>query len=97
MNFQGFGVFLGAGLLLVSSARAQDVTQLAETKGCAICHDVSQAKEGPSFSNIAAQYRGQADAGPKLIGELKNGTNHLKIPASDAELKELVAYVLATP
>ncbi len=88
---------LGVAVLSVGTCDAQDAGQLAQTKGCMICHDVSQAKEAPSFSDIAAQYKGQANAAAKLADELKNGTSHLKIPASDAELQQLIAYVLATP
>ena len=88
---------IGIGVLSAGTCRAQDASQMAQTKGCMICHDVSQAKEGPSFSDIAAQYKGQANAAAKLVDELKNGTNHLKIPGTDAELQQLIAYVLATP
>jgi len=84
-------------ILFSGAAYAQDASQLAQSKGCMMCHDVSKAKMGPSFSTIAAKYKGQADAAAKLAGELKNGTGHQKISASDAELQQLVAYVLATP
>ena len=89
------GVFLGAAF--ASAASAQEPSPLVQGKGCLSCHDVSQAKIGPSFTDIAAQYKGQADAPAKLAGELKNGTGHPKINASDAELQQLVAEVLATP
>ncbi len=97
MQVLRFSLFLGVALLFAGAARAQDASQLAQSKGCMTCHDVSQAKAGPSFRAIAAQYKGQAGAAAKLVDELKNGTGHMKVSASDAELQRLVAYVLATP
>ena len=84
-------------VLLAAGARAQDASQLAQGKGCLGCHAVDQKKVGPSFKDIAAKYKGQADAAAKLQAELKNGTGHMKINATDAELQQLIAYVLATP
>ena len=93
---QGAAFLLGA-LCFANAARAQDASQLAQSKGCMGCNDVSQAKMGPSFSDIAAKYKGQAGAAAKLVDELKNGTGHVKVTASDAELQQLVASILATP
>jgi cytochrome c len=90
-------LIVSSAILFASAACAQDASQLAQSKGCMGCHDVSQKKVGPSFSSIAAQYKGQTNAAAKLAGELKNGTGHRKIDASDAELQQLIAYVLATP
>lgn len=92
------GLALGMTVFYAVAARAQDPAILAQSKGCMTCHDVSKAKMGPSFSQIAAQYKGQADAATKLAGVLKNGTGgHMKVSASDAELQQIIAYVLATP
>lgn len=95
---KAFGLWLGLGaaLCLASPAWAQDASQLLQSKGCLGCHDVTQAKMGPSFQSIAAQYKGQADAPAKLEAELKNGSGHMKIDATDAELQQLVTYVLST-
>jgi cytochrome c len=82
-------------MLFAAGAQAQDASQLAQAKGCMNCHDVSQAKMGPSFQSIAAQYKGQADAAAKLVDELKSGNGHMKVDATDAELQQLVAYVLS--
>ena len=97
MKMLRLSLILISAILFASAAYAQDASQLAQSKGCMTCHDVSQRKAGPSFSAIAAQYKGQAGAAAKLVDELKNGTGHPKISASDAELQQLVAYVLTTP
>ncbi|MGA2087539.1 MAG: c-type cytochrome [Stellaceae bacterium] len=97
MKMLQLGVALGVIFLLTAGARAQDASQLAQGKGCLGCHAVDQKKVGPSFKDIAAKYKGQSDAAAKLAAELKNGTGHMKINATDAELQQLIAYVLATP
>ena len=91
------GLALGMAFGVVMPAWAQDGGQLAQSKGCMGCHDVSQTKMGPSFQAIAAKYKGQADAPAKLASELKTGTGHMKVDATDAELQQLVSYVLANP
>lgn len=98
MNRLRLSLVLCAVISLANASYAQQGAQLAQSKGCMTCHDVSKAKMGPSFSQIAAQYKGQADAATKLAGVLKNGTGgHMKVSASDAELQQIIAYVLATP
>ena len=97
MSLLRSSLVLGLVALFAAPVWAQDASQLAQSKGCMACHDVSQAKVGPSFSDIAAKYKGQAGAAAKLADELKTGTGHNKASATDAELQQLVAYVLATP
>jgi len=87
---------LGMTVLCAVDARAQDAAALAQSKGCMTCHAIDQAKAGPSFKDIAAEYKGQANAAADLAAELKKGTGHVKVAASDAELQQLIAYVLAT-
>jgi cytochrome c551/c552 len=50
---------------------------------------------GPSFKDIAAKYKGQPDAPAKLAAELKNGSGHMKVSATDTEMQQLVDYALA--
>ncbi len=40
----------------------QDGAQLAQSKGCMICHAVDQTKMGPNFKDIAAKYAGHLAA-----------------------------------
>lgn len=96
MKMLCLGLALGMTLLYTVEARAQDGGQLTQSKGCTACHAVDQAKIGPSFKTVAAEYKGQADAATKLATELKTGTGHMKIAATDAELQQMIAYVLAT-
>ena len=41
------------------------------------------------------RYKGNKDAEAALIAKLKDGKGHMKVAASDAELKTLVQYVLS--
>lgn len=95
MKVLRLGLALGMTVLYAVAARAQDPAILAQSKGCMTCHAIDQAKAGPSFKDIAAEYKGQANAAADLAAELKKGTGHVKIAASDAELQQLIAYVLA--
>jgi len=97
MNGLGWCVGLGCTALFAATAFAQDGAQLSQSKGCMTCHDVSQQKMGPSFKAIAASNKGKADAQARLVGALKSGSGHVKVDATDAELQQIVAYVLATP
>jgi len=84
------------GMAAASTVMAQSGADLVKSKGCLNCHAVSTKKVGPAFKDIAAKYKGQADAGAKLAGELKEGKGHpAKIAGSDADIKAMVDYVLA--
>jgi cytochrome c551/c552 len=96
MNMVRLGLVLSSAIPLAHAAYTGDGAQLTQSKGCIMCHDVSQKKVGPSFSTIAAQYKGKPGAAATLEAKLKNGTGHPKIDATDAELQQLIGYVLGT-
>ncbi|MEI7680927.1 MAG: c-type cytochrome [Betaproteobacteria bacterium] len=84
-----------AGLLLAGGANAQSGAELAKSKNCMNCHDIEKKKVGPSFKDIAAKYKDNKDAEATIVGKLKEGKGHpVKVAASEAELKALVAYAL---
>jgi len=85
-----------AGLLLAGGANAQSGAELAKSKNCMNCHDLEKKKVGPSFKDIAAKYKDNKDAEATIVGKLKDGKGHpVKVVASDAELKGIIAYALA--
>jgi cytochrome c len=85
-------VLAAAGsMVMAGAAYAQAGADLAKSKGCMGCHDVATKKVGPSFKDIAVKKPGEI----ALIAKLKDGKGHMKIAASDAELKTLVEYVLS--
>lgn len=51
-------VFTAAALLASTSALASD--DLAKKNGCAVCHDMSAKKVGPTWKDVAAKTKGDA-------------------------------------
>jgi cytochrome c len=89
-------VLAAAGSMVIAgAANAQAGADLAKTKGCLGCHAVDQKKVGPAYKDVAAKYKGNKDAEAMLIAKLKDGKGHVKIAASDAELKTLVQWALS--
>ena len=56
------------GIAAAGSANAQEA--LAKSSGCLNCHDVSAKKMGPSFKEVAAKYKGKADAAATIETKL---------------------------
>lgn len=68
---------------------------------CNTCHAPDKTKTGPSLKSIAADHKGQADAGDKIIKQmttgpkLKQGGEHAIIGTKDGkELKNLADWIL---
>lgn len=80
-----------AGMLLAGAVYAQAGADLAKAKNCLNCHEMDKKKVGPSFKDIAAKKPDEA----AVIAKLKDGKGHMKIAATDAELKAMVQYVLS--
>lgn len=74
---------------------AQSGPDVLKAKGCLNCHEMDKKKVGPAFKDVAAKYKGDKGAPGMLVGKLKEGKGHLKIEASDAELKAAVGTVLS--
>ncbi len=88
-------VLAAAAVFAAGTANAQNTEQL-KAKGCLGCHDVDKKKVGPGLKDIAAKYKGDKDAQEKLSAKLTSGKGHPKVKADEAEVKKLVAAVLAT-
>ena len=90
-------------LALPVAVQAQDAEALIKKNGCLKCHSVSAEKDGPSYKAVAAKYKGKADGAATVSGELKSGkmkvdgkdTKHAAFKGSDAELKQVVDYILS--
>ena len=74
-------------------AHAQEA--LAKSSGCLNCHDATAKKAGPAFKEIAAKYKGQADAAATLETKLTGAKGHPAVKASADDVKSLVKWVLA--
>lgn len=96
-----------AVLAAATSWPAAASPQLAEKGGCNVCHAADKKVIGPSWREIAAKYKGQADAPSLLAQRVRKGSQGVwgpvPMPATeakklgDAELKTLVAWLLKTP
>ncbi len=80
-----------ACMQFAGAANAQSGAELAKSKNCMNCHELDKKKVGPAFKDIAAKKPDEA----ATIAKLKDGKGHMKVAASDAELKTLVEYVLS--
>jgi cytochrome c len=78
---------------LAGTADAQEA--LAKSSGCLNCHAVETKKVGPSFKDVAAKYKGKADAESALVTKLSGGKEHPAVKASGDDLKALVKWVLS--
>lgn len=76
---------------------------LAQANGCTACHGVDQKIVGPAFKDVAAKYRGSANALDALAHKVRAGAagvwGDLPMPSqttpSDTDLKTIVTWILA--
>jgi len=104
---------LAGGLLLAAmtySVAAQNVDTaaaeaLAKKSGCLKCHAVDRKKDGPSFKETAAKYKGKPDAQAALVKHLTTNPK-IKVDGkeelhdslktkNEGEIKNVVAYILS--
>ena len=98
------GESMKAILLIVTAAAAlaggmvfaQSGADVLKAKGCMNCHDNDKKKVGPAYKDVAAKYKGDKGAPGMLVAKIKEGKGHMKIDATDAELKAAVGTVLST-
>ena len=97
------GALAGA---VAPAARAADTPpgqRIANANACMGCHAVDRKLVGPSFQQIAAKYKGDAQAPAKLSRKVKDGGSGvwgmIPMPAhqsmSDADIRTVVDWVLA--
>jgi cytochrome c len=84
---------VAAGLAAAVAASASE--DLAKSSGCMTCHAVDTKKMGPSFKDIAAKYKGKADAQATLVANLRAGKGHPAVKSSEADTATLVKWILA--
>ena len=84
-----------ASIALVASGAASAQEALAKSDGCLNCHDVSAKKVGPSFKDVAAKYKGKADAEAMLVSKISKGEGHPKTKATPEDAKGLIKWVLS--
>ena len=88
-------VLVAALSTAVFAAPALAQEDAAKQAGCLNCHAIDTKKAGPAFKEIAAKYKGKADAEATLVARLKDGKGHPAVKASEADIKGIVKWVLA--
>jgi len=84
---------VAAGIAVSGAANASEA--LAKSSGCMTCHDMAVKKMGPSFKDIAAKYKGKADAEKAIVASLTTAKGHPAVKSSEADTVTLVKWILA--
>ena len=86
----------------IASASADPVA-LATQRGCMACHQIDNKVVGPAYKEVAAKYKGQADAVEMLSAKVKAGGSGVWGPVpmppnahvSDEDIKVIVEWVMS--
>jgi cytochrome c551/c552 len=86
----------------IASAVNIDVPALLSANACTGCHSIDKKIVGPAFKEVAAKYRGEADAQAKVVTSIRQGGvgkwGQMPMPPmsvlSDAQLNALAEFVL---
>ncbi len=104
------GMLAVAGLLafspLASAADAAAAEALAKKEGCLKCHAIDKKKEAKPLKEIAAKYKGKADAKAKILHQITSGEKvkledgteeeHKVLKTKDkAETSNLIGWILS--
>lgn len=96
-------VAMTLGLAISASALADDGEALFKKSGCNVCHALDKKNVGPSFSDVAKKYAGDATAQARLEQKVRNGGSgsfgKVPMPAtgknvSDESIKAIVEFAL---
>src|SRR5208282_876863 len=93
MKLIGMAVVASIALGAAGAANAQE--ELAKSSGCLNCHAVDSKKIGPAFKDVAAKYKGKADAEATLVAKISGAKGHPQVKATPDEVKTLVKWVLS--
>lgn len=95
-------ILAATALAAAPGVHAQDIDALMKKYACSACHMVDKKVIGPSYKDVAAKYRGNADAPALLAKKIKDGGvgtwGQIPMPPNasvpDADIKLLVADIL---
>lgn len=98
------GAALGMSPAFGQAVDVAGAEALVQKNKCTKCHSVDKKKDGPSFKETAARYKGKADGEAKLAKHLSSGPRikidgveeeHQILKATEPEAKNLVRYILS--
>ena len=101
----GLALACCAGWAAAADVDVSAAEGLAKKSGCLKCHSIAQKKDGPAYKEVAAKYKGKADAEQKLYTHLttnpkvkvdgKEETHDSLKTKNDAEIKNVVGWILS--
>ena len=94
MRLIALGMVIAVSVAAAGTAYAGG-EELAQKSGCFMCHAVDTKKVGPAFKDVAAKYKGKADAEATIVTELTTAKGHPAVKASPDDVKSLVKWVLS--
>lgn len=97
-------LFLSAALLSIPSLPAHASEAIIKKARCVACHANDKKMIGPAYRDVAAKYRGNAEALAQLSAKVRNGGSgvwgtipmppHPADKLSDADLEAAVTWIL---
>jgi cytochrome c len=109
MKITGLALAVGCATVLCSASATAAIDDakaqaLMKSGGCATCHSADKKLVGPSYKDVAAKRKAEADAAAMLQKAVRTGSKDVygKMPMppiaatkiSDDDLKELIAWIL---
>lgn len=99
-------VALSAALPAAMALDADAAQDLVKSNNCGKCHAPDKKKDGPSYKETAAKYKGKPEGEERIVKHLTTGEKakfpdgheeeHKRIKAKDvADVKNLAAWILA--
>ncbi|SDC66410.1 cytochrome c [Algoriphagus faecimaris] len=100
--------YISGGYDLIQAGHQEEQVSIGENfitqAGCKACHAIANESVGPTYEEVSAKYKGQADAKAYLIGKIRNGgggvwsderimPGHLHLP--EDQIGEMVDFILA--
>lgn len=80
------GMFMAAPVFAVDAAAAETMVR---QNGCFKCHSIDKKKDGPSYREVAAKYRGKPEAEQRLITHITSGEK-AKFPDGHEEEHKII-------
>ena len=98
-------VLFAGSTVLADAADDAAAEALVKKSKCTTCHSVDKKKDGPSFKETAAKYKGKADAEAKLYTHLttnpkvkvdgKEESHESLKTKDDKEIKNVIQWILS--
>jgi cytochrome c len=103
--FAGLALACWAGWAVAADVDVPAAEALAKKSGCLKCHSITQKKDGPAYKEVAAKYKGKADAEQKLYTHLttnpkvkvdgKEETHDSLKTKNEAEIRNVIGWILS--